>query len=233
MAMVVLLGVALITTTGAITGSAQAGTLSVDFTAGTPQSGFTAQGNSDTTHTIDTGVTAHVDTSFLTQAVVNRGNSTVVSSGGSAFVADGTNINVLMDDFLYDSFANRFIDIEISGASGPIAFEAWFGDFNGNSSTNVNQSLTVSVDGGTNFGTATIVNGFPVPTSPETPLNLTGIVANGTDDVVIRITEVNGFNQLRINGFALMATPVPEPSTFALAAFGLLGLLAWGRRRRR
>jgi len=28
-------------------------------------------------------------------------------------------------------------------------------------------------------------------------------------------------------------TAVPEPSTFALAAFGLLGLLGWGRRRRR
>lgn len=35
--------------------------------------------------------------------------------------------------------------------------------------------------------------------------------------------------------YALSAelTVIPEPSTFLLAAFGLLGLLGWGRRRRR
>ncbi len=35
-----------------------------------------------------------------------------------------------------------------------------------------------------------------------------------------------------VTAVAITAVPVPEPSTFVLAALGLLGLVGWGRRRR-
>ena len=38
---------------------------------------------------------------------------------------------------------------------------------------------------------------------------------------------------LSAGAIAVLANPIPEPSTVVLAALGLLGLLAWGRRRRR
>jgi hypothetical protein len=38
---------------------------------------------------------------------------------------------------------------------------------------------------------------------------------------------------LDANAIAALANPIPEPSTLLLAALGLLGLLGWGRRRRR
>jgi hypothetical protein len=40
-------------------------------------------------------------------------------------------------------------------------------------------------------------------------------------------------DEITINGSAISGSAVPEPSTFALAAIGLLGLLGWGWRRRR
>ena len=59
------LGVALVAMVGVCTSSAPAGTLLVDFTAGTPQSGFTGQGNSDETYIIDTGLTLNYITEYL------------------------------------------------------------------------------------------------------------------------------------------------------------------------
>ncbi|NQT37737.1 MAG: PEP-CTERM sorting domain-containing protein [Planctomycetes bacterium] len=66
----------------------------------------------------------------------------------------------------------------------------------------------------------------------------TSFLADGTNDVVLRFAPLSNTAVHRqiwgINGFELtQASAVPEPSTFALAALGLLGLAWYGRRRRR
>jgi len=84
-------------------------------------------------------------------------------------------------------------------------------------------------------------------TVPHTGLQTTGINTNPTNPTSITTVEtsflVSGGNAVTltfdptssghagVNAFELSL--IPEPSAFALAALGLLGLLAWGRRRRR
>ena len=42
-----------------------------------------------------------------------------------------------------------------------------------------------------------------------------------------------GSQQLNVDSVSITGVPIPEPSTLALAAFGLLALLAFARRRKR
>jgi len=53
------------------------------------------------------------------------------------------------------------------------------------------------------------------------------VTENNTAGAGVALTNTVGYDNWQVE-----ITPVPEPSTFALAAFGLLGLSAWGRRRR-
>ena len=93
------------------------------------------------------------------------------------------------------------MDITISGAIGSIAFEGWFADTFGDSFS-ADQALTVSTDGGSTFGAATIADASGFNASPTA----LAMIANGTDDVIVRITDFNTFDQVRLNGFALSTT---------------------------
>ena len=53
-----------------------------------------------------------------------------------------------------------------------------------------------------------------------------------TLSIASRSDSSAGSEYFDFDDIAFFGTPVPEPSAFALAAFGLLGLLAFGRRRR-
>ena len=67
----------------------------------------------------------------------------------------------------------------------------------------------------------------------------TSFLADGINDVLLRFAPLSNTAVHRqiwgINGFELSqgAAVIPEPSTFALAVLGLLGLGFFGRRRRR
>jgi len=100
-------------------------------------------------------------------------------------------------------------------------------------------SVQVSTDGGVNYGTATTLSTWAVP-SPvdiyQSTFDLAGVagaatathllinVVNDTDDTY----EWMFLSEIQVNGEL-----VPEPSTLLLAALGLLGLGFCGRRRRR
>lgn len=75
-----------------------------------------------------------------------------------------------------------------------------------------------------------------IPDDSRTPdeimtLNFS-FVSDGSDVQIVM--DMTGGRHLKFNGFDLSlvaAAPVPEPSTFALTAFGLLGFAIYGRRR--
>jgi len=54
----------------------------------------------------------------------------------------------------------------------------------------------------------------------------------GTQITLDSVTYPKNNSYIRDYAWAVDFTPIPEPSTFVLAAFGLLGLLGWGRRRK-
>jgi len=59
------------------------------------------------------------------------------------------------------------------------------------------------------------------------------VESNGTDVVILIFDGAAAVDdEVPLNGLRLETYVIPEPSTFVLAAIGLLGLIGWGRRRR-
>jgi len=111
----------------------------------------------------------------------------------------------------------------------------------GNPGTGDSGIADVSVDTGGGFvdtGLNVTLGANATPDLTTTDLETNGTVsfqftvANDNDTVSILYNGLaaNGGDSFGLNGFQL--TQVPEPSTFALAAFGLLGLIGFGRRRK-
>ncbi|MBK7950844.1 MAG: hypothetical protein IPK00_19315 [Deltaproteobacteria bacterium] len=196
----------------------------VDFSTTDPfflQPGFFAQGATDTVTSITSGpggsqlMTIDVPASSL---IVTRANSQLLSSG-SSFVADGTDIGQLSEDYLFRVEADAHVDIRITNLQAQrYVFEGWFSDlFYGQGA--FLQKLEVSTDGGASFRTVAtdIGAGGLNPTPVRTAF--TPIVGQV---VVIRVTENNPEDQLRINGFALSRSDLPSVSNLGDSTPGSL-----------
>ncbi|MCG8586455.1 MAG: PEP-CTERM sorting domain-containing protein, partial [Pirellulales bacterium] len=191
------------------------------------QSGFLSQNGADTVHSF-AGATVTISHFDTTPApLFDRGANAAVSSGSSV-IGDGVSISDLVRDFAFPSGGGlpRGTDIIISGPAATYNFEGWFHDSDIANASQYNQSLWVSTTG--LGGTFTQIGPDIQPFYVEH--RLLSVTANGTDDVVIRITN-GSQEQTRINGFALSLL-APEPSTLALSALGIAGLLVRRRHRR-
>jgi hypothetical protein len=189
------------------------------------QSGFAQQGTTDATYVFDAPGGLAVMTVDLpdTAQPIHTRNLDLVFSSGSEFITDGTFIGPLAQDHFLHIAPGARIDIRLSGLSaGTYRFEGWWSDVLQGPGL-VYQRLDVSTDGGSSFTTYfTDIDPAGMNVSPI----VAPFTADGVQDVVIRVTENNAFNQLRLNGFL-----VPEPGFLwqLLPGLGLLGML--GHRR--
>jgi len=100
------------------------------------------------------------------------------------------------------------------------------------------QHVAIVADRDQSDGLKIYIDGTPDSSHDPTSLNglsITGTTANWAIGVLNESAFFNGqIDDLRFYDHALtgpeVAALIPEPSPLALAAFGLLGLLAWGRR---
>jgi hypothetical protein len=203
----------------------------LDFTDGGVllQPGFGEQGAADASYWIDTSGGAALvalDLPASASSIATRASS-FVSSSGSAFVSDGTDIGPLSADHFVHVAPGASLDITLSGlAAGSHRFEGWWSDVDQTPGV-VFQRLEVSTNGGASF--STVSNAIDPGGLNPSPVSF-AFAADGVQDVVIRVTENNALDELRLNAIA-----VPEPGFLWQlgAGLALLGLLRPRRRIRR
>ena len=132
--------------------------------------------------------------------------------------------NSLTRDFVYDDGGNAVVGLEIWNLpAGTYDAKVWAWD-----ATSPLDDLIVGwIEQG---GPENIVTTSAIP-DPDDPIVTFRFTADGTSMYRIFTRENNSQNRARFN--ALQLNRIPEPSSFALATLGLLGLAFCGRRRRR
>lgn len=188
------------------------------------QHGFVAQGSTDAVYLIEAiGALAQmsVDLPTTTPSIHTR-SFYPVSSSGSDLVADATEIGLLSADHFLSIAPDERIEITLSGlGAGHYYFEGWWSDTLQNPGL-VFQMLEFSTDGGSTFSTvSSTIDPSGLNSSPVS----FPFVADGQQDVVIRVVENNSYNQLRLNAIA-----VPEPGFAWLWGSGLCLLVVLHRR---
>jgi len=174
------------------------------------------------------GATAGVDT--WTLHIIGQGTGPAGTATADATLADSS-----LTFFLPQGMTSAKIDMQMSIVSQP------YDGTTGNASFSFATTQTAQECpgcskrlGGTTFDSQLVVtNGEVVPISAD--LNAATVALNQSFDLSAQI----GFGAplptgVTVSAFAGFAPPllVPEPSTLALSAVGLLGLVAAGRKRR-
>lgn len=224
-----------------LSGSAYAATLQIDFSsdAGT-QSGWEALGGTaDGTPKSGTfsGYTdlaaGNITVTVAGTGLFNRGHNNSTGAG-SDFV--GTDLDALYADILARNTAGGTINVTIAGlAAGTYQITTHHLINTPNPGTfalDVQDADSASF--GQSIGTFTQGTGVSGPAGSFNPNVITyDVVSNGTDPVIVRMTQVtasSGGNTGGWYGFNGMEIAVPEPSSAALFGLGALGVLL--RRRR-
>lgn len=146
----------------------------------------------------------------------------------NVFSADGSRSrsgpNSLTRDFVFDDGSGQAVGLEIWHLpEGNYEAKVWAWEDAGG----VGDLIVgwIKQGGSENIVTTTAV------ADPDDPIVTFRFYADGTSMYRIFTRENNSQNRARFN--ALQLNRIPEPSTFVLAAFGLLGLVFCGRRSRR
>lgn len=139
----------------------------------------------------------------------------IISGGGSGtidakvIVGQQYQLQLLFSENSYGNPGHRFFDVSVEGAQAIDEFDV-----------------------GANMGDPVL----PVDEGVRDSAPTTGVLYTynftATDDQLNITFSPGSSGDINYIANAFTLKVVPEPSTFALAAIGLLGLLGWGRRRR-
>jgi len=126
--------------------------------------------------------------------------------------------------------ATNTVDIDFDQNYQSIDLDIWGrDDAGGQENRHQNLTITFYKDHDTQTHQVIDFDGVNlVPTAYGRYTPPAGVVANR-----VTITDTDDGNPLGLAEVRAIGQVVPEPSTFALAAFGLLGLIGFGRRRKR
>ncbi|MCX6880353.1 MAG: PEP-CTERM sorting domain-containing protein [Verrucomicrobia bacterium] len=142
----------------------------------------------------------------------------------------GGGSDALTTDAVYDnsSYLTGYVTVDISGLSpGSYDLKVWCVE-----SATAGGVYYVNPSGTTTGSSLAITNAGTADSADPSTYGI-GTYTSTDGTLEFRVTGQNNFgpapNSARVNGFTL--TPVPEPSTPILLASGLLGLLAYRKRK--